>query len=89
MTAMLLGVSFTFILLVIPVSIMHSVATFSGVNPFISRDPTIVIVREVIMTLEQINYSINFYLYVLCSGPFRKALLNLIKCPFRSKRRVQ
>ena len=56
MTAMLLGVSFSFIVLVIPVSILHSMATFSGFNPFMSTDHSMVTTREVITTLEQVLY---------------------------------
>ena len=38
------------------------------------------ITREVIQTMEQLNYSINFYLYVLCSKPFRDTVGRLLTC---------
>ncbi len=83
MTGMLLGVSIAFLILVVPVSIMHVVSVFKGVNLFTTSDPVISVVREVVSTMEQLNYSINFCLYVACSEKYRihmQVLLHLTCC---------
>ena len=85
-TAMLLTVSIAFIVLVVPISIAHCF-TLLHLNEsiFSSANPTVVIFREVAQTLEQLNYSINFFLYVLSSAKFRKQVRKLL-CGFYMER---
>ncbi|KAK2140932.1 hypothetical protein LSH36_1201g00044 [Paralvinella palmiformis] len=79
LSAMLIGISFAFFVLVTPISVLHALTVYKGVNLFHTTDYVLVIVREVAMTTEQLNYSINFYLYVLCSSAFRKQFVSIIK----------
>ena len=71
MTAMLLATNAAFVLLVIPVAIAHLVSFFRQQNLFESNDPLIVVVRVITLYCEQLNYSINVFLYVLCNKRFR------------------
>ncbi|XP_055956203.1 uncharacterized protein LOC126817931 [Patella vulgata] len=52
----------------------------SGLNIFESTEPTMVIYREVAQILEQLNYSINFFMYVLCSKSFRDRVKLVLTC---------
>ena len=80
LSTMLLGVSFAFQILVTPIAVLHILATLNNIPLFHTTDQRLVIAREVAMMLEQVNYSINFYLYVLCSQTFSKQFLILIGC---------
>ena len=71
MTAMVLATNAAFVLLVMPISIAHLVSFFRQDNLFESKDPTIVVFREITLNFEQLNYSINVFLYVLCNKRFR------------------
>ena len=71
MTAMLLATNAAFVLLVMPVAIAHLVSFFRQQNLFESYDPVIVVVRVITLYCEQINYSINVFLYVFCNKRFR------------------
>ncbi|XP_067665030.1 galanin-like G-protein coupled receptor npr-9 [Haliotis asinina] len=79
-TAMLLGVTFAFFILVTPISIAHNIAFTLGVNFFESKDFKMVVVRETLQVMEQINYSINFFMYVMCSQAFRHRLGQILGC---------
>jgi hypothetical protein len=79
-TRMLLAVTIAYILLVTPISVAHSVAFFNGDNIFTAKDPDFVIFREFAQTFEQLNYSVNFLLYVVCNGTFRQQFYNVICC---------
>ena len=79
-TRMLLAVTIAYILLVTPISVAHSVAFFNGYSIFTSKDPDFVIFREFAQTFEQLNYSINFFLYVTCNTTFRRQFYNVIRC---------
>ncbi|KAI0222980.1 hypothetical protein LSAT2_025766, partial [Lamellibrachia satsuma] len=71
MTAMVLATNAAFVLLVMPISIAHLVSFFRQDNLFESKDPAIVVFREITLDFEQLNYSINVFLYVLCNKRFR------------------
>lgn len=71
-TRMLLAVIIAYIVLVTPISVAHSVAFFNGENIFTSKSPDFVIFREVAQTFEQLNYSLNFILYLSCNATFRR-----------------
>lgn len=78
LSAMLISVSVAFFVLVTPISVLHALTVYRGVNLFHTTDYNLSIVRELAMITEQLNYSINFYLYVLCSRAFRKQFLSIM-----------
>ncbi|KAI0221862.1 hypothetical protein LSAT2_026885 [Lamellibrachia satsuma] len=71
MTAMVLTTNAAFVLLVMPISIAHLVSFFRQHNLFESNDPAIIVFREITLYCEQLNYSVNFFLYVFCNKKFR------------------
>ncbi len=75
LTFMLLGVSLTVIILITPISTAHMYFFIIRKNIFEVRSSGMVIFREVAMVMEQANYSIHFFLYVLCSKGFRSKVL--------------
>ncbi|XP_064609591.1 cysteinyl leukotriene receptor 2-like [Liolophura sinensis] len=82
-TAMLIGITIAYILLVNPHAILHNIAFATGKDFFESTSPMIKTGREIAQVLEQINYSINFFMYILCSAQFRRRVtevLGLTKC---------
>ncbi|XP_056009426.1 thyrotropin-releasing hormone receptor-like [Ostrea edulis] len=79
-TFMLVGVMVAYILLISPVTALHMSAFFLRLNAFGSNASGFLIFKEVCQILEQINYAINFYLYVLTSSLFRVGLKELFCC---------
>ncbi|KAK3092773.1 hypothetical protein FSP39_007072 [Pinctada imbricata] len=77
-TAMLLGVMVAYILLIVPVTCLHMSAFVLRLNAFGRSSLGFMIFREVSQILEQINYAINFFLYVLSSSSFRGALTDVV-----------
>ena len=71
MTAMVLATNAAFVLLVMPIAIAHLVSFFRQDNLFESNDPVVVVFRVIPMYCEQLSYSINVFLYVLCNKRFR------------------
>ena len=93
MTGMLLGISFAFLILVVPIGISHIVSLYTGNDIYTSKSKVIVALREITQAAEMLNYSINFFLYVMCCGKFRQRVLQIMKChgnlkqpPFQMKR---
>ncbi|XP_048738133.1 neuromedin-U receptor 2-like [Ostrea edulis] len=85
-TIMLVGVIVAYILLISPVTALHMSAFFLRLNAFGSNALGFLIFKEVCQILEQMNYAINFYLYVLTSSLFRIGLKELFSC--RSPRQL-
>ncbi|XP_046579528.1 C-C chemokine receptor type 1-like [Haliotis rubra] len=83
LTTMLIGVTIAFIILVTPISIAHNVSFALGENIFETQHFGMMVAREILQVMEQLNYSINFLLYVMCSADFRKRLAELF-CQVRS-----
>ena len=77
MTGMLLGVSFAFLVLVVPVASSHIVSLYTGNDLYTSNDPLFVALREITQATEMLNYSINFLLYVLCCRKFRQCFVKI------------
>ena len=77
----LIAVVAAFLLLACPIAIMFNIAFFQNVSIFEVNDLVFFVCREIAQILEQLNYSINFFLYVMCSETFRKRALQLLKCP--------
>lgn len=87
-TAMLLSVSIAFLVLVVPISIVHCISLLSNEPIFQSTNPKIVILRETAQIMEQLNHACNFFFYVLTSERFRKEFLFIIgvgRCCLKDK----
>ena len=87
---MLVSISVAYFVLAVPIGVVHGYAVFAGVPLFESKNPTIVLIREVAQILEQANHVVNFFAYVLCNQRFRKEVHGLVskKVPvlkYRSK----
>ncbi|KAK3599349.1 hypothetical protein CHS0354_009848 [Potamilus streckersoni] len=79
-TLMLLAVTIAYIVMVSPISVVHSVAFFNNQNLLETQVPSIVIFREFAQVLEQMNYAVNFFLYVAINSRFRANLKAFICC---------
>lgn len=77
-TVMLIGITIAYILLVNPHAILHNIAFATGKDFFESSSPMIKTGREIAQVLEQINYSINFFMYILCSTQFRARVADVL-----------
>jgi hypothetical protein len=79
-TIMLVGVMVAYVLLIGPVTALHISAFVLRVNALGSNAFGFLIFKEVCQILEQMNYAINFFLYVLTSSLFRVGLKELFSC---------
>lgn len=77
-TSMLLAVAITYVLLVAPVTVMHNVAFYLGMHAFGENPKPFLIYRDVSQILEQLNYTINFFLYVASNRQFRIGVVQLL-----------
>lgn len=77
---MVLGVMIAYIVLIIPITTVHLYAFTAGVSAFDTGSLGFFIYREIAQTLEQINYAINFFFYVLCSYAFRQRVNEILCC---------
>ncbi len=78
-TYMLMGVSLAFVAMVTPNAVSHIVAFVRKQNVWESTDPGMIFLREVSQVMEQMNSSINFFLYVLGSERFRQRVRLLFR----------
>ncbi|XP_046381166.2 galanin-like G-protein coupled receptor npr-9 [Haliotis rufescens] len=85
LTTMLIGVTIAFIILVTPISIAHNVSFALGENIFETQHFGMMVAREILQVMEQLNYSVNFLLYVMCSQDFRKKVAELL-CQLRGRK---
>ena len=76
---MLITINIAFMILVLPISFAHLILHIQDKNIFEARDMATVIFREISQLMEQMNYSINFFLYVLSSSIYRNKLLVVFK----------
>lgn len=82
-SAMLIGVVVAYITFILPITVVHNLAFWRNVSAFDTNTKQFFVLREVAQILEQLNYSTNFILYVLCSSKFRERaseLLGLSRC---------
>jgi hypothetical protein len=75
---MLIGIVVAYVALVLPITIVHNLAFWRNVSAFDVNTKSFFILREMAQILEQLNYSINFFLYVLCSSKFRERVLQIL-----------
>ncbi|OWF40664.1 C-C chemokine receptor type 1-like [Mizuhopecten yessoensis] len=79
-TAMLLGIVIAYTILILPVTFLHLISFLQGVRAFGQNPNGFLIFRDVTQILEQVNYAINFFLYVTTSQQFRSGLMDLLCC---------
>lgn len=77
----LIGIVVAFIVLVLPIAIMFFIAFWQSVSAFETNTLSFFIYREVAQHLELVNYSVNFFMYIMCSDTFRKKALQILRCP--------
>ena len=77
---MVVAVMIAYIILVLPITVVHLYAFLTSVSAFDENDLGFFIFREIAQMLEQVNYSINFFFYVLCSSTFRRRVFELLGC---------
>ncbi|KAK3092437.1 hypothetical protein FSP39_002836 [Pinctada imbricata] len=82
-TAMLLLIVISYIILILPISLVHILATYLGIKSFGDSKLDFTIFKEIAQILEQLNYSINFILYFLSSSHFREGLREIC-CPSKT-----
>ncbi|KAK2161604.1 hypothetical protein LSH36_114g06065 [Paralvinella palmiformis] len=78
-TIMLLSVAIAFVILVTPNAVAHIVSFVRKQEIFETTDPVMVFLREIVQILEQMNHSINFFLYILCSKRFKAGVIKIVK----------
>ena len=71
---MLMCISISFFILVTPIALSHLIGFIMKFKIFESQTPWVVVMREVTQFMELMNYSTNFFLYVLGGAQFRKVL---------------
>ncbi|KAK2161605.1 hypothetical protein LSH36_114g06066 [Paralvinella palmiformis] len=77
-TIMLLSIAISFVLLVTPNAVAHIVSYARKEEIFETTDPIMVFLREIVQILEQMNHSINFFLYILCSKRFKAGVIKIV-----------
>ncbi|KAL4227440.1 7 transmembrane receptor (rhodopsin) [Mactra antiquata] len=71
-SVMVLGVMIAYIVLIIPITTVHVYSFLIGVSAFDVNSYGFFVYREIAQMLEQINYAVNFFFYILCSRTFRE-----------------
>ncbi|XP_061166816.1 thyrotropin-releasing hormone receptor-like [Saccostrea echinata] len=79
-TAMLIGIVFAYIILVLPITVLHNAAYELKISAFASDNAGFDLFKEISQLLEQLNYALNFFLYVMTSRRFRSVLWEVITC---------
>ncbi|KAI0210612.1 hypothetical protein LSAT2_004618 [Lamellibrachia satsuma] len=79
-TAMLLSTNAAFIVFLTPISLAHVVSFFRRQDFYESSDPIFAVCRELTQIFEQLNYSVNFFLYVVCNKRFRSEFKRTVLC---------
>lgn len=79
-TAMLIGVVIAYIIFVLPITVLHNAAYELQISAFASNNEAFNLYKEISQLLEQLNYSLNFFLYVMASYRFRSILWEFITC---------
>ena len=75
MTAVLLIISFTFLITTLPISVY-----LTSIQFFQSRSPLMRLLSTIFMFLSYVNNCINFYLYIISGKKFRKELAKMLGC---------
>jgi hypothetical protein len=84
---MLVGLSVAFVVLVSPISLAHLLSFIWKHDIFESSHPAMGVFRDVAQVMEQLNYAINFLLYVLAGKKFRENAVKVIVTTCRGRGR--
>lgn len=79
-TAMLIGIVIAYVILVLPITVLHNAAYELKISAFSSNNDGFNTFKEISQFLEQLNYSSNFFLYVMTSQRFRSVLKDFVTC---------
>jgi hypothetical protein len=79
-TAMLISIASAYIILIFPITVLHNLAYQKRVPAYTEASAGISIYKEVAQFMEQLNYCLNFFLYVMTSRQFRQALCAKLSC---------
>lgn len=79
-SVMLIAITLEYIILVTPITIVLISTFWTNTPIFGSTDPRHVVLQALALILEQLNNSINFFVYILCSQQFRKRFRDLVCC---------
>ena len=75
-----------FIVFVLPITIVFCLAYWQSVSAFETNTLGFFVFRELAQILEQLNYSINFFLYIMCSDMFRRRTLQILRRPCKGSK---
>lgn len=78
LSSMIYGIIITFSILIFPVAILQVLPAAS--RPGMASPSPVAVFRVVAEAMEELNYSINFYIYVVCNWFFRDQLFTLFGC---------
>lgn len=82
---MLIAVTLEYAILVTPITVFL-VCTYWTAQPiFGSSNPDRIVLQALALICEQLNHSINFFVYVLCSSQFRHRCRDMLLCRKQSK----
>lgn len=76
---MLVAVMVIYVLFVTPITALHNIAFYIGVNAFGEKTKRFLLFRDVAHILEQLNYTMNFFLCVCLSRQFRTGVSSLLQ----------
>jgi len=77
---MLIAITLEYIILVTPITLVLILTIWTDRPIFGSKNPDEVVFQAVALIFEQLNHSMNFFVYVLCSQQFRQGFKDLICC---------
>ncbi|XP_062591919.1 growth hormone secretagogue receptor type 1-like [Saccostrea cucullata] len=77
-TAMLICIVIAYVILILPITIIHNVAYQKHVHAYSEKSYKFSSFKEVAQWMEQLNYCLNFFLYVMTSKQFRQLLCNIV-----------
>lgn len=82
---MLIAITLEYIILVTPITLVLIITLWNNKPIFGNSNPDNVILQSLALIFEQLNHSINFFVYVLCSRQFRKRFVDMICCRKNSR----
>ena len=83
-TAMLIGIVIAYVILILPITILHNTAYHKQVKAFTDRSAGFSLFKEIVQLMEQLNYCLNFFLYIMTSKQFRESIGQILitKCRY-------
>lgn len=88
-TAMLIGIVIAYVILILPITVLHNTAYQKRVKAFTETSSGFSLFTEVVQLMEQLNYCLNFFLYIMTSRQFRETLFKILSSKCHCKRTTQ